>query len=147
MKELLELNFLKLFLNHSHKTETILFKVFAKLWDKVFIGNYIEKEVVEKTAIVFKNFGASNFVERGMILGIHSRCLWNLGIQKMIENSENLILVAIFLQLEIVSFVSGMIYFGYSLVMVFSFWIVTGTVGFFSTYAFVRTIYSAVKID
>jgi len=50
-------------------------------------------------------------------------------------------------KLEIVNFVSGMVYFGYSLVMVFSFWVITGTIGFFSTYAFIRTIYSAVKID
>jgi len=40
-----------------------------------------------------------------------------------------------------------MIYFGYSAIMVIAFWIITGTIGFFATYAFVRTIYSAVKID
>lgn len=50
-------------------------------------------------------------------------------------------------KLEIVTLISTMIYFGYSLIMVFSFWIITGTIGFFATYAFVRTIYSAVKID
>eukprot|EP00111_Clytia_hemisphaerica_P000381 TCONS_00001054-protein len=50
-------------------------------------------------------------------------------------------------KLEIVSVVSGLIYFGYSAIMVFAFWIITGTIGFFATYAFVRTIYSAVKID
>ncbi|XP_057312241.1 transmembrane 9 superfamily member 4-like isoform X1 [Hydractinia symbiolongicarpus] len=52
-----------------------------------------------------------------------------------------------FTKLEIVSFVSGMVYFGYSLIMMFSFWIITGTIGFFATYWFIGTIYSAVKID
>ena len=59
------MNFLKLFLNHSHKTETILFKVFTKLWDGVFIGHYIEKGVVAKI-IAFENCTASNFVEKGL---------------------------------------------------------------------------------
>ena len=51
------------------------------------------------------------------------------------------------LQLEIEDFVPGLLYFGYSLIMVFSFWLLTGTIGFFATYAFVRHIYAAVKID
>jgi len=50
-------------------------------------------------------------------------------------------------KLDIVNFVSGMMYFGYSITLCLSFWIITGTIGFFATYAFVRNIYSAVKID
>ena len=50
-------------------------------------------------------------------------------------------------KLDIVNFVSGMVYFGYSITICFSFWIITGTIGFFATYAFIRSIYSAVKID
>jgi len=50
-------------------------------------------------------------------------------------------------KLNIVNFVSGMLYFGYSLIMVFSFWLVTGTIGFYATYKFVSIIYGAVKID
>lgn len=50
-------------------------------------------------------------------------------------------------KLEIVNFVSGLVYFGYSIAMCFSFWVITGTIGFYATYSFVRTIYSAVKID
>ena len=52
-----------------------------------------------------------------------------------------------FLQLEIEDFVPTLLYFGYTLIMVFSFWLLTGTVGFFATYSFVRHIYAAVKID
>ncbi|XP_065669803.1 transmembrane 9 superfamily member 4 isoform X2 [Hydra vulgaris] len=50
-------------------------------------------------------------------------------------------------KLDIVSFFSGLMYFGYSIVIAFSFWIITGTVGFFATYIFIRNIYSSVKID
>ncbi|XP_028406343.1 transmembrane 9 superfamily member 4-like [Dendronephthya gigantea] len=50
-------------------------------------------------------------------------------------------------KLEIVSFVSGLIYFVYTLMMVFTFWLLTGTIGFYATYYFVRKIYGAVKID
>merc|ERR1711865_1051308 len=46
-------------------------------------------------------------------------------------------------RLEIVKFVSGMMYFGY-MFMVF---VLTGTVGFYSTFWFIRTIYAAVKVD
>jgi transmembrane 9 superfamily member 2/4 len=31
--------------------------------------------------------------------------------------------------------------------MVLSFWLLTGTIGFFAAYAFIRKIYGAVKID
>ncbi|XP_046839485.1 transmembrane 9 superfamily member 4-like [Xenia sp. Carnegie-2017] len=50
-------------------------------------------------------------------------------------------------KLEIASFVSGLIYFVYTLMMVFTFWLLTGTIGFYATYYFIRKIYGAVKID
>lgn len=50
-------------------------------------------------------------------------------------------------KLNIVDFVPGLLYFGYTLIMVFSFWLLTGTIGFYATYTFVRHIYAAVKID
>ncbi|XP_031558283.1 transmembrane 9 superfamily member 4-like [Actinia tenebrosa] len=50
-------------------------------------------------------------------------------------------------KLQIVDFIPALLYFGYTLIMVFSFWLLTGTIGFYSTYFFVRHIYSAVKID
>ncbi|CAB3998713.1 transmembrane 9 superfamily member 4-like, partial [Paramuricea clavata] len=50
-------------------------------------------------------------------------------------------------KLEIVSFVSALIYFVYTLTMVFTFWLLTGTIGFYATYYFIRKIYGAVKID
>ena len=31
--------------------------------------------------------------------------------------------------------------------MVFTFWLLTGTIGFYATYYFIRKIYGAVKID
>ncbi|XP_071952458.1 transmembrane 9 superfamily member 4-like [Antedon mediterranea] len=50
-------------------------------------------------------------------------------------------------KLEITQFVPALLYFGYTLIMVFTFWIVTGTIGFFAAYWFIRKIYAAVKID
>lgn len=50
-------------------------------------------------------------------------------------------------QLEIEDFVPGLLYFGYTCIMVLSFWLLTGTVGFYATYIFIRHIYAAVKID
>jgi len=52
-----------------------------------------------------------------------------------------------FSKLEIVNFISGLLYFGYSLLMVITFWLITGTIGFYATYKFITTIYAAVKID
>ncbi|KAK9470042.1 uncharacterized protein V1510DRAFT_384169 [Dipodascopsis tothii] len=43
--------------------------------------------------------------------------------------------------------VSNVLYLGYSLLLSFVFFILTGTIGFFSTYFFVRKVYSAIKID
>merc|ERR1711998_589740 len=50
-------------------------------------------------------------------------------------------------RLEIAKFVSGMMYFGYMFIVSIIFFVLTGTVGFYSTFWFVRTIYAAVKVD
>lgn len=50
-------------------------------------------------------------------------------------------------KLEITEFIPTLLYLGYTGLMVFSFWLLTGTIGFFAAYAFVRKIYAAVKID
>ncbi|CAH1105050.1 unnamed protein product [Psylliodes chrysocephalus] len=49
--------------------------------------------------------------------------------------------------LEITEFIPTLLYIGYTGLMVFTFWLLTGTIGFFAAYAFVRKIYAAVKID
>ncbi|XP_013404987.1 transmembrane 9 superfamily member 4 isoform X2 [Lingula anatina] len=50
-------------------------------------------------------------------------------------------------KLEITAFIPTLLYFGYTIIMVFTFWLLTGTVGFYATYFFVRKIYGAIKID
>lgn len=50
-------------------------------------------------------------------------------------------------KLEITAFVSTLLYFGYTLLMVLTFWLLTGTIGFYAAYWFIRKIYSAIKID
>jgi len=52
-----------------------------------------------------------------------------------------------FTKLEISSFVSGLLYFGYTFIMSFFFFVLTGTVGFFACFMFVRKIYSQIKVD
>lgn len=50
-------------------------------------------------------------------------------------------------KMSISGFVSTLLYFGYTLIMVFLFFLLTGTVGFFASFWFVRRIYSSVKVD
>ncbi|XP_046398998.1 transmembrane 9 superfamily member 4 isoform X2 [Ischnura elegans] len=50
-------------------------------------------------------------------------------------------------KLEISEFIPTLLYFGYTTLMALTFWLLTGTIGFFAAYAFVRKIYAAVKID
>lgn len=50
-------------------------------------------------------------------------------------------------KLEITEFIPTLLYFGYTGIMVLTFWLLTGTIGFFAAYAFVMKIYGAVKID
>ena len=50
-------------------------------------------------------------------------------------------------KLDIDDGVSTLLYFGYSLVMVLTFFLLTGTIGFYATFQFTRVIYGAVKID
>lgn len=52
-----------------------------------------------------------------------------------------------FNNLEISEFIPTLLYYGYTFLMVFTFWLLTGTIGFFAAYAFIRKIYGAVKID
>ncbi|XP_023696935.1 transmembrane 9 superfamily member 4 [Paramormyrops kingsleyae] len=50
-------------------------------------------------------------------------------------------------KLDIVEFIPSLLYFGYTALMVLSFWLLTGTIGFYAAYMFIRKIYAAVKID
>ncbi|KAJ7515225.1 hypothetical protein O6H91_22G006100 [Diphasiastrum complanatum] len=52
-----------------------------------------------------------------------------------------------FTRLEITKLVSGILYFGYIFISSYCFFVLTGTIGFYACYWFVRTIYSSVKID
>ncbi|KAK7826134.1 transmembrane 9 superfamily member 7 [Quercus suber] len=52
-----------------------------------------------------------------------------------------------FTKLEITKPVSGMLYFGYMLIASYSFFVLTGTIGFYACFWFTRLIYSSVKID
>lgn len=49
--------------------------------------------------------------------------------------------------MQVTKFVSGALFFGNMLLVCFGFMILTGTVGFLSTFLFMRTIYGSVKID
>jgi len=50
-------------------------------------------------------------------------------------------------KLEIDEFVPTLLYFSYTSIMVITFWLLTGTIGFYAAYSFIRKIYAAVKID
>ena len=50
-------------------------------------------------------------------------------------------------KLEIDEFVPTLLYFSYTVIMVVTFWLLTGTIGFCAAYSFIRKIYGAVKID
>lgn len=50
-------------------------------------------------------------------------------------------------QLEITAFIPTLLYFGYTFIIVLSFWILTGTIGFYAAFLFIRKIYGQVKID
>ncbi|XP_072967211.1 transmembrane 9 superfamily member 9-like isoform X1 [Typha angustifolia] len=52
-----------------------------------------------------------------------------------------------FTKLEITKPVSGILYFGYMLIASYSFFVLTGTIGFYACFWFTRLIYSSVKID
>jgi len=52
-----------------------------------------------------------------------------------------------FTKLEIDKFVSGLLYFGYTFIMSFAFFVMTGTVGYYACLFFVRKIYSQIKVD
>lgn len=52
-----------------------------------------------------------------------------------------------FTKLEMTKLVSGILYFGYMTIISYSFFVLTGTIGFYACLWFVRTIYSSVKID
>lgn len=52
-----------------------------------------------------------------------------------------------FTKLNITKPVSGILYFGYMLIASYSFFVLTGTIGFFACFWFTRLVYSSVKID
>jgi len=52
-----------------------------------------------------------------------------------------------FTKLDITRTVSGIMYFGYMFILCFGFFLLTGAVGFFACFLFVRVIYASVKID
>ncbi|CAG7818331.1 unnamed protein product, partial [Allacma fusca] len=50
-------------------------------------------------------------------------------------------------RLEITEFIPTLLYFGYTGLMVLTFWLLTATIGFYAAYGFLNRIYAAVKID
>eukprot|EP01133_Synstelium_polycarpum_P010724 gene10724-12477_t len=52
-----------------------------------------------------------------------------------------------FRKLEITTFTSMLLYFGYSLIMALAFFVLTGSIGYYSCYFFVRKIYSSIHIN
>lgn len=52
-----------------------------------------------------------------------------------------------FNRLEFMGFTPTLLYLVYSFLMSLSFWILTGTIGFYAAYIFIRKIYGAIKID
>jgi len=52
-----------------------------------------------------------------------------------------------FTKLEIQKFVSGLLYFGYTFIMSFGFFVLTGTIGYYACLFFVRKIYAQIKVD
>ncbi|PSS08330.1 Transmembrane 9 superfamily member 8 like [Actinidia chinensis var. chinensis] len=52
-----------------------------------------------------------------------------------------------FTKLEITKPVSGVLYFGYMLIVSYAFFVLTGTIGFYACFWFTRLIYYSVKID
>lgn len=52
-----------------------------------------------------------------------------------------------FTKLNIVGFIPTLLYFSYSFLMAVTFWLLTGTIGFYAAYSFICRIYGAVKID
>ncbi|KAI7372368.1 hypothetical protein KC328_g17300 [Hortaea werneckii] len=49
--------------------------------------------------------------------------------------------------LKFSSFTGGLLYMGYSLLVSFLWFVMTGTIGFFATWLFVHRIYSSLKVD
>jgi len=52
-----------------------------------------------------------------------------------------------FTKLQITKFVSAVVYFGYTFIMSLEFFLLSGTIGFYACYFFVRKIYSSIKVD
>jgi len=52
-----------------------------------------------------------------------------------------------FTRLQIVKFVSVLLYFGYTTIMTLGFFILTGTIGFYACFFFVKKIYSSIKLE
>jgi len=52
-----------------------------------------------------------------------------------------------FTKLVIPKFVSALLYFGYTFIMSFAFFVLTGTIGYYACLFFVRKIYSQIKVD
>lgn len=50
-------------------------------------------------------------------------------------------------KLHMNEFVPALLYFGYSLIMAFAFFILSGTIGFYTSLLFIQKIYSSVKLD
>jgi len=50
-------------------------------------------------------------------------------------------------KLELVKFTSALLFFGYMFLVCVAFFVLTGTIGFFACFLFVRKIYSSIKID
>lgn len=52
-----------------------------------------------------------------------------------------------FTKLQITKFISGMLFFGYTAIMAIELFLLTGAIGFYACFFFVRKIYSSIKVE
>jgi len=52
-----------------------------------------------------------------------------------------------FTKLQITKVLSGLLYFGYTLIMAIELFLLTGAIGFYACFFFVKKIYGAIKVE
>lgn len=52
-----------------------------------------------------------------------------------------------FTKMDVVRFTPALMYFGYTFILCAGFFLMTGTIGFYACFVFVRKIYASVKVD
>ena len=128
---------------------TTITKLHFENWVNFYALTWREKETIKLCSYLGRQYLSSNIYHEFSFFPENYHWWWR---SFFVSGGSAIYVLAysvfyFYTKLDIDEFVPTLLYFTYTLMMVVTFWLLTGTIGFYAAFFFIRKIYAAVKID